>query len=303
VQKAPAQKVVIKPKTAPKKVENEEEFERIDDRRAQQARQQRQGGDRRPATKGGDRRPRDNDNRPPAKEGGERKGRGGADRRERRPRNANPEAKDGDAQVERAERGGARQPYKGKAREENHPFDRKSGNPRQGRRDDKKQAGGKAQAEKKPVVAVEGEAKVEEETKATEVTEPVVVESEEEEGYTLDDFLADKQAKSKGLLTTATGRQHEKITDKNVAARDAAEKQRVLTIENKIRGRDVHAITRNEGAELLGFSAAGGDEDFEGRRGGRGGPRRDDRPRDNRRQGGRRGGGKIVVDDDAFPAL
>ena len=59
-------------------------------------------------------------------------------------------------------------------------------------------------------------------------------------------------------------------------------------------------------ANLLGFQAPV-DDDFEERRGaggrggrGRGGPREPREPR----QGGRKGrGGKLVIDDDAFPAL
>jgi len=143
------------------------------------------------------------------------------------------------------------------------------------------------------------DAPVEEEKKAVE-PEPVV--EEEEVGYTLDDYMADKAAKSKGIgAAAASGRQHEKIQDK-VQARDG-DKVRVNTIENKITARDVHAIRPSENANLLGFQAPV-DIDFEERRGGGRGGRGDRREPREPRQGGRKGrGGKLVVDDEAFPAL
>ena len=110
---------------------------------------------------------------------------------------------DGGPTVERAERGGQRKRYEGKAREDAHPMDRKDGTGR-GNRGDRKggnQKGG--WGGKKPTNdEVRGntqdtEAPVEEEKKAVE---PEPVEEEEEVGYTLDDYLADKNAKSKGLL-------------------------------------------------------------------------------------------------------
>ena len=64
-------------------------------------------------------------------------------------------------------------------------------------------------------------------------------------------------------------------------------------------------MTAVANANLMGFQAPPEDDDFESRRGGRGDRRggRDAGPRDDRR-GGRKGrGGKLVIDDDAFPAL
>ena len=88
-----------------------------------------------------------------------------------------------------------------------------------------------------------------------------------------------------------------------VQARDG-DKERILQRERNLGGRDTHAIRPDANAALFGFSA-GGDDDFDGRgaHGGRGRGGRDQAPREPR-QGGRKGrGGKIVVDDDAFPAL
>lgn len=79
----------------------------------------------------------------------------------------------------------------------------------------------------------------------------------------------------------------------------------------------MHAKTKAEGAELLGFKAGAADDDYEfverrGGRGGRGGRGRGDRDRaqtggDRGAQRGGRGGGrkggKLVVDDNEFPAL
>jgi len=96
---------------------------------------------------------------------------------------------------------------------------------------------------------------------------------EEEVGYTLDDYFADKQAKSKGLLAKKTElREKEKIQDK-VASRDGT-KVNVTGIANSLSWRDNHAIQPDANAVLLGFQANDDDETFEGRgrgRGGRGG--------------------------------
>ena len=98
-------------------------------------------------------------------------------------------------------------------------------------------------------------------------------------------------------------REKEKIQDK-VATRQG-DKQHVQTIDKTLSWRDNHAITAVANANLMGFQAPPDDDDFESRRGGRGDRRggRDQGPREDRR-GGRKGrGGKLVIDDDAFPAL
>lgn len=133
---------------------------------------------------------------------------------------------------------------------------------------------------------------------------PEPVEEEEEVGYTLDDYFTDKQAKSSGVLgSQKEARKHEKIQDK-VQDKDG-DKFRVTTINNVISHRDAYAVRAVENANLMGFQAPV-EVDFDERRGaGRGG--RGDRrePREPRQTGGRRGGrgGKLVVDDEAFPAL
>lgn len=214
--------------------------------------------------------------------------------------------------------------FEGKPREEAHPFDRKDGTGK-ARRGDRKGGNSKgtwgndkkvAEGEEEPKKDENAEEKPKEEEKVQE-PEPVVEEEEEEEvGFTLDDFLAQKEANSKGLLTAAQKREHEKMTAKNVQVNDT-EKERVTQIDSHLAGRDTYAIKKSEGAELLGFGAVNYDDEFESRgarggrggrgsdrggRGGRGGRGADRGGRDNRPRGGRKGG-KLVVDDNDFPAL
>jgi len=155
---------------------------------------------------------------------------------------------------------------------------------------------------------------VEEESK--EATTPAVeeevkvapVEEEEEVGYTLDDFLAEKAEKSTGLLNKkGSGREREKVQDRVEGGND---KQRVTTIQTGLGGADTYKVIGGENSNLLGFQAGVDDGDvFEARagrggRGGRGG--RDDRgPREPRQGGQRRGrGGKLdFANNDDFPAL
>jgi hypothetical protein len=143
----------------------------------------------------------------------------------------------------------------------------------------------------------------EEETKQA-AREPEPVEEEEEEvGFTLDDYIAQKQAKSKGLLPAETKkREHEKISEK-VADR-SGDKERVKMIDTQLTWKEGYATRPDANANLLGFQARD-EDDFEPRgrgRGGRGG--RDQGPREPRQGGGRKGrGGRLVVDDSDFPAL
>jgi hypothetical protein len=125
-------------------------------------------------------------------------------------------------------------------------------------------------------------------------------------GISLDDYLAQKSANSKGLLgQRAAGRQHEKQTGKNIEV-SGSEKKRVATIDTKLAGRDTYAVTGGSGAEFLSFSTK--DDEDVGRSaaaGGRGDRERRDRgprqPRGGKGRGGR--GGKIEINDESFPAL
>lgn len=132
------------------------------------------------------------------------------------------------------------------------------------------------------------------------------VEEVEEVGFTLDDFMAAKQAKSTGLLAKKEVRANEamdaktakltKTHDVNKAAEQASTKIYVKA--------DTIATKPSAGIELCAFqSGADAGDEFDargGKRGGRGG----DRPRNDRPQQPRgRKGGKIVVDDNDFPAL
>ena len=235
--------------------------------------------------------------------GGPGRGRGGGRGRER-----NQGLEDGEgATVDTAEAGGFRERYGGKAREEYHPMDRKSGTGR-GKRDQAKGGAGKGNwgDDKAEVEA----AQEEEEKKVTvrEEAKEVVKEESEEEGLDLDTYLATV----KNANITAKGRQHEKITDKK-REENKEEKVRVTGIASNITGRDVYKVSGGEGVELLGFGGVrDDDDDFEGGRGrgrggrGRGGRGRggDDRgPRRQKSGGSGRGRGSKVFTDNDFPAL
>lgn len=277
---------------------------------------------------GGERRGRgDGENRGEGRGRGERRGRGDGERRGGRGRgdagnrvrnqatdeDGNPMATDG------AEAGGYREGYKGKAREGDHPFDRKSGTGR-GKRDDRRTGGRDgwgADKDKKPEtedgaeeakIVAGGDGEVDRprnnRDRQRERREPEVKEeSEEEVGFTLDDYEAQKKAST----ITAKGREHEKVNQKGLLANDVEKNRAAATIATKITGSDVHAKGRGEGAELLGFSGRDDDFGFEarqrgpkrgGERGGRGGARGGAR-------GGRKGGKPIfdARNEDDFPAL
>lgn len=306
VQKDAGKKVVVK-KAPARNVEDKEEFERVADKpaaaggrgnkRGGRGDGERRGGDR-PATSGGRGERRGDGERRGGRgerrgDGERRGGRGDGERRgggrgERRPR----VDEDGNTIEGQGGRGGYRKRFDGKAREDAHPLDRQDGTGKAHRGERK---GGN---QRDQPARVEGEetkdAAPREEKK---VREPVVVEEEEEVGYTLDDYFNDKKAKSKGVNQDTQGRKHEKIQDK-VATREG-EKVNVQPIANKIVARDVHKMAAGANAELLGFQAPV-DEYEEGRRVNRA-------PRDNQReprQGGRKGrGNKMTVNDNDFPAL
>lgn len=200
-------------------------------------------------------------------------------------------------------------------------MDKKSGTGR-GKRDGHKEGHGKGNWGTDKGEAEEAKKDVTEEVKTDDAVEekkeeakPVVVEDREEEvievqevGITLDDFLAQKQATSKGLLNAqAAGRSHGKQTSKGLEVSEA-EKKRITTIDSKLTGKDVYAVTRGEGATLFGFSSKDEDDFTTGRSaaGGRGDRERRERgprqPRGGKGRGGRNGG-KILIDDESFPAL
>merc|ERR1719148_500750 len=111
--------------------------------------------------------------------------------------------------------------FEGKPREEAHPMDKQDGTGR-GRRGDRKDGERRGGwGDKKPVAEGETEenkdgAPAEEEKRAPrrerEPREPVVVEEQEEVGFTLDDYINQKSAKGTGLLAdTKVARDHEKV--------------------------------------------------------------------------------------------
>ena len=306
----PKKKVVVKMAKAPVADVEGDEFERVERPQTGAARGGRggRGGER--GGRGGDR-PR----------GDRRGGRGGE--RGGRPRTAKVEGEEGavveGAAKERVQRGGDRKRFEGKAREDAHPMDRKDGTGR-GRRGDRKDGEGKGNwgNEKKPRVEGEEENKERkprekreprEPREKREPREPRVVEEvkaepiveEEEIGFTLDDYLAQKQAKSQGLAKKNEVRKHEKIDAKNIKENeDVRAQQFQTTYDNQLTSKDTHIKAKGEGAELLGFGSVSYDDDFQVRRGGdRNAPRQAARPQN---KGGRKGG-KLVVDDNDFPAL
>jgi len=131
----------------------------------------------------------------------------------------------------------------------------------------------------------------------------------QEVGITLDDFFAQQQANSKGLINKrAEGRDHLK-QDKEGIETGKLDKTRVTGKGSKLEGKDTYAVVSGEGADFFGFSSKD-DDDFGGRSGAAGAGRgdRERRERAPRGQtGGRgRGGrkqGKIQIDDESFPAL
>ena len=163
----------------------------------------------------GERRERPEGERRERPEGEERRGGDRGGRGRGRPRTAIPDGENGPIveRAERAERGGQRGRYEGKPREENHPFDRQDGTGR-GRRGDKKGGHGRGgwgdkvpRPEDSNATPVEGEvaaeAKPERERRERKPREEVKAEpvvEEEEVGFTLDDYLKAKQAKSQGLI-------------------------------------------------------------------------------------------------------
>lgn len=188
-------------------------------------------------------------------------------------------------------------------------MDRQDGTGR-ARRGDKKGGHGKGNwgAEKPEGEVVAGEENKEEkaverrERKPREdkpKPEPIV---EEEVGFTLDDYMNAKQAKSQGLYKKQDVRQHEKLDAKNIKAFEANHSEQATT--KLVKQVDTLATRPSAGGNLLGFQNVEDDVVEErGARGGRG--RGGDRPRQDRPQtqrGGRKGG-KLVVDDNDFPAL
>lgn len=272
-----------------------DEFQAVADKQQAAARgsDNRRGGDRR-GGRGG--------------RGGERGGRGGE--RGGRPRTAAVDGEEGAARVERAERGGERKRFEGKAREDAHPMDRQDGTGR-GRRGDRK--GGAAskgnwgdnkkadgadgeepreRRERKPREPREPREKKEHQHEEEKKPEPVV--EEEEVGFTLDDYMVQK--KTDGLKKNEV-RKHAKIDDKNV--KENANKDTSLfaaTPEFSLAGNQTHKQSAGAGAELLGFGNVNYDDDFRG-------PRGADRPQQRPAQRGGRKGGKLVVNDNEFPTL
>jgi len=299
-------KITVKPiaKQA-QEVEGAEEFERVGNRNQPQRGADRGGRGRGAQGQRGDRGGRGRGARPETA-GGERPrgGRGGRGRGDR-PKTAQPVAaaegveKTEENKERRGGRGGRGPRHQGKAREEEHPFDRKDGTGK-AHRGDKKGGHGKGNWGKdKP----EGEAEAVEERKEERKPkreEPKEEEVVEEVGFTLDDYFAAKQAKSQGLLQQKQAREVEKLDAKNIKDEkyDHSEQERTKIYKKA----DTQASRAGDGAELLGFQAGvdmGDEYEAKGKRAGR------DRPaqQDNRQQrkGGRRG--KIIVDDNEFPTL
>lgn len=260
--------------------------------------------------------------------GGRGRGRGGEGRGQRRPRTAAVDENGNPVNTDRVERGGRRQGYQGKPREDGHPQDRRQGHEiRRGDRKNGHGRGGMGNRRQPEKEEVEGETPAAtenaettpaaEEEKKEETPAPVEEEvkeeakpqeeEEEETGITLDDFLANrKTANIKNKV-----RETEKINQKNIEENKDV-KYHQSTIADNLQDKDTYGTKPDVNSHLFGFQ---GEEDFveaparggrggRGGRGARGGARggRNDRP-DTNRGGRRRGGNKLVVDDNAFPTL
>ena len=324
--KETAKKVVVKEPTRQKRSgDNQEGFEQVAERpktdgamRGGRGGRGRGDGERGGRGRGGDgeRRGGDRDGERRGGRGGDRvegerrggRGRGDGERGGRGRGRGAPRTNE-DGTVDKAEAGGRprRERFEGKAREDAHPMDRKDGTGR-GRRGDRKEGGGRGGWGGKPrgedaTEETKGAAG-EEETKERaprERREPEPVVEEEEVGFTLDDYFAQKQASTKGMLASAGGRKHEKISEK-VQGREG-DKVMIKEGHNDLSWRDTHSVRPDVNANLLGFQSRD-EDDFEARgrgRGGRGG--RDQGPREARQGGNRRRGGKLAVNDDDFPTL
>jgi len=262
----PKKKVVVKVAKAP--VEEGEEFEKVENKNQATRGAQRggRGGDRR-GGRGGDRGGRGDRPRGDGERGGDRRGRGRGDR----PRTAMPIiGEDGQeiARPERAERRGGRgNKFEGKAREDAHPMDRHDGTGR-GRRGDKKGGHGKANWGKDGDNEESKEEKPVRERKPREEPKPEPVVVEEEVGFTLDDYMAAKQAKTQGLYKKNDVRQHEKLDAKNI--KDLDYKHEEMATTKLVKVVDTMATKPNQGNNLFGFQAAADDEPVRSTRGGRG---------------------------------
>jgi hypothetical protein len=107
------------------------------------------------------------------------------------------------------------------------------------------------------------------EKQAEEEKKPEPVE-EEEVGFTLDDYMAAKQAKSQGLCKKADVRQHEKLDTKNIKEFEKKD-DAIIAGHSDYTTQDLHKVTKGTGAELFGFQGEADEGEFRGTRGGRGG--------------------------------
>ena len=226
--------------------------------------------------------------------GGDRggRGRGGGFNR---PRTAVHTDADGNP-VEQRERG-QRQPFRGKPREDGHPYDRQDGTGK-GRRGDKKGGHGKANwgAQDDKVYKKKGEETEEKKAEETveEKKEPEPQYVEEIVGYSLEDFLADKS-----YGTAKEARKAEGVKDKNTKAHGEAKEKQSTVLAAKQAATTNLAGNTNELRAHLGITA--GDDDVPaGGRGGRGGRNQEGGQRGGRRQNAR---AALKKTEDDFPAL
>lgn len=173
-----------------------------------------------------------------------------------------------------------------------------------------KQAEGEVTEKKEETTAEETKEQRPRRERREKEQEPEKVESEEEVGFTLQDYLNQKAAK--GSLATATLREHEKLDSKEKTSAFEGKKDLHSTNATTLGGDVLHAKAKTSDYDLLGFQAGKDDDEFVERRGGRGGRGGRGRGGADRgaprasNQGGRTGGrkgGKLIVDDNEFPAL
>lgn len=180
--------------------------------------------------------------------GGADRGRGGADGVQRRPRTAAPRLDADGNPIKQKEH----KPFTGKAREDAHPFDKKSGTGRGRRPFDKKEGHGKFNTGDKEHVAYkkkgdDGEEVAVEEVKEAKVEAPVPEPEMEIIGYSMDEFMAGKKMVGKKESRAAEG-----VKGAKVQANDSVKVHQETVQQNKY-AKDTLATTTDVNNNLMGF--------------------------------------------------
>jgi hypothetical protein len=77
----------------------------------------------------------------------------------------------------------------------------------------------------------------------------------EEVGFTLDDYLAAKQAKSQGLLKKGEVRQEKEKISGKIEESKGQHSEMATTLTKNLDAGQLYVVGKGQGAELLGFGA------------------------------------------------